>query len=1406
MTEDIYYLGIDCGSVSLKAAIMDREKKIIWKDYQKTYGRPQDVLKRTMRKLFNSLDIQALEAVVTTGSARNVIAEIMNGEAVNEITTHGLAGAFFYPEAKSIIEIGGQDSKLIILEKNSFGETVIADSAMNDICAAGTGSFLEQQAFRMGISIEELATRACGSQRPAKIAGRCSVFAKTDMIHLQQEGVPVEDLSAGLCEAVVRTYIENLVKSRKLKKQVLFQGGVALNAGMKKAFARLLALDEEEIIVPTHADIMGAIGAGLYAFRKDLHRHQEKNEILNALNKSSLSPRSSVSLPGLKDALVEEKPTQTYMIGKDIDLNGVYLGIDVGSVSAKIAVVDEGKNLVYKYYTETHGDPLTAVKKCITGLREHCGNQLDIKGVGVTGSGRNYIAQFIGADIVKDEITAQAAAAAALVPTVDTIIEIGGQDSKYIRLKNGSITDFVMNKTCAAGTGSFLAEQADRLKTRIEDFSDLALTAANPVDMGTRCTVFIESDLVHYQQNNYHKEDILAGLSYSIAKNYLEKVSGNRPMGDTIVFQGGVAFNKSVVSAFSRILDKNIIISPHHEITGALGIAYLACDERPIIKKSNFIGFNLEERIAERKNEDCDGCSNLCKLTKVKYNDHQEVVYGSICGKFEKNSSIVTQPIPDYFEKRRSLLLSYNKTSGKRRDVIGIPGMLLFHELFPLWSTFFHEIGYGIELSEPYTRQIYEKGLSKILVDTCFPIKAYYGAVENLAARGIEKIFIPYVLDMQDEGYKTKYAHNCQYVQQVPDFIRASGTKDILTFTVRMKADTGNVESAFADLGEQLGVGREDSLRAIRKAVTVQQAFVLACSDMGKQALTELKSFKKIFVLIGHPYIIHDKFFNLSLAKRLAKLGIPTIAADMLPLEEYNIQASKVDLIWKTNNRAVNAVEFIHRYNQQSSNKLLPVLMTTFGCAADSMLTPYLSDILGDNPWLEIEVDEHNSITGILTRCEAFWESTKANRTAGPVFVNAHKYDSAKRTIQDIIREDRTLYIYPVSEAFVGIKDVLENYGVRCEMIAETTPYSNMLGRKYSNEKHCRTYQVILGDYLATTMKESFKPEKSAFFTFEYAEACRLALFKSLHEIVLKERGVGDFWMFGPVVDSSVDWIKTLGFNIARDAWIALICYDYLSRYKYQIRPYEKVTGSADKAYSEALSVMRTGIKNKKIMAHFKDAMALLQKTAIVERDLVSIGVVGDAFTRVHKYGMRDLFEGIEKMGGCVMLPPSWHDFVNYGSARFSKTLWQRGKYGRSALEFGGSTALAFFKNKVDTISKEYSNMFPDQSNGWLTKHAAKYVNPDVAPVIPSMFIGKTVDFVENKHVDGLLNAYGFNCVLGKVSSACYHQLRIDNNNIPMLTFIDDGLQQTNISTRLEAFMDQARAFKSGREEPQIIV
>ena len=608
------YVGLDVGSGTAKIAILDENKNILFWRYEKTHGLPIETAEKLLslaEKEFN----QDLSGITCTGTAGKTISQILGCAFINEVMAHAKAAAYFYPQVKTIIDIGGEDSKLIFIT-HERGTPEIEDFALNTLCAAGTGSFLEQQAARLGYTIEEFSKLALKAKTIPRIAGRCTVFAKSDMIHLQQAAVPDEEIIAGLCYAIIRNLKSNLAKGKEVLPPLIFQGGVAANLGVRKAVKDVFKLKDEELIIPEHFRIMGAIGAALYGLEGKAFSEYKGSEILRVYLKERNfnPPRHPVLIP-FKSLEISEKVVRSYQ--KRVHLKQpseaeVYIGIDVGSVSTKLVAIDEKGNLLAKVYMLHHGKPLESIKKGLLELKDKLPSKVKVKGVGTTGSGRYLIGDFVGADIIRNEITAQAYGALFIDSEVDTIFEIGGQDSKYIYLDKGTISNFAMNKACAAGTGSFLQEQAVKLGIPIEKFGDIALKSDAPLKLGERCTVFMQSDLLHYQQQGLPKEDLIAGLCYAIVYNYLNKVVEDRKIGNRIFFQGAVAFNKGVVAAFEKVLGKPVIVPPHHEVTGAIGVALLAKEE--VKGETRFKGFDLAKVKYSIRTFECKGCPNQCEI------------------------------------------------------------------------------------------------------------------------------------------------------------------------------------------------------------------------------------------------------------------------------------------------------------------------------------------------------------------------------------------------------------------------------------------------------------------------------------------------------------------------------------------------------------------------------------------------------------------------------------------------------------------------------------------------------------------------------------------------------------------------------------------------------------------------
>ncbi len=886
-----------------------------------------------------------------------------------------------YPDARTVIEIGGEDSKLILLENNSEnGHSRIVDFEMNSICAAGTGSFLDQQARRIGVSIEnEFGTMALKSVNPPRIAGRCSVFAKSDMIHHQQIATPLHDIVAGLCFALARNFRSNVARSKEIRKPVVFSGGVAANTGMIRAFRETLNLTDGELIIPEHHSAMGAIGAVYYALANKLSMNhfsgvQKLEQYLTGAS------ATFVSLPPLKESNAEYKKIVDF-VKRNGSKTGVYLGLDIGSLSTNVVLIDENHKVVARRYLPTAGKPLDAIRQGLTEIYDEVGQDVIVLGAGTTGSGRYLTGDFIGADKIINEITAQATAAIDYDPTVDTIFEIGGQDSKYISIENGVVVDFEMNKVCAAGTGSFLEEQAEKLNIKIADeFGCLALSSKCPVKLGDRCTVFMESDLNSFMQKGARNENLVGGLAYSIVYNYLQKVVAERRIGNKIFFQGGVTNNKAVVAAFEQVLGKNIIIPPHFDVTGAIGAAILAKRSMKTGQTSRFKGFGVRNVSYNVSRFVCQGCTNHCEISRIKISgEEKSLYYGGRCEKYETDDrKKQSNNIPNLFLKRTEMLMDgFVEMDSWKSTSIGIPrALMVFYQQFPFWRTFFEQLGFTVVISKESDKSLVSKSIETITTETCLPVELMHGHVLDLLDKGVDYIFLPFIVNAkQSEGNKTQNC-NCPWVQTYPFMIKAALRDKIddsklltpaLHFRYFEKALLAELSEYF---NNKFGIDKAEIRRAVYAADEVQTSFEKQLVSYGKEVLESIPENCRPMVLLGRPYNTTDQHLNLALVEKLISQNVMPIPLDMLDLSTVNIFSNYRNMYWPNGQKLIAAAQLVAK-----NDKLHAVYISNFRCGPDSFIWHYVTEELKGKPFLHLEIDEHSADAGMVTRIEAFLDS-----------------------------------------------------------------------------------------------------------------------------------------------------------------------------------------------------------------------------------------------------------------------------------------------------------------------------------------------------------------------------------------------------------------------------------------------
>ena len=1002
MNANEVYLGIDVGSTTVKVVVLDRARQLLAWRYVRSRGQPRQVLLETLQTIGHEVDVTNVAGVGLSGSGGGPIADLVGGVHVNELVAQTRAIGEFHRDARTIIEIGGQDSKLLSVRwDETSGQMMLEDFAMNALCAAGTGAFLDQQAERLGIVIDtEFAQIALQSTAPARIAGRCTVFAKSDMIHLQQVGTPLADILMGVCLAMARNFTTVIGKGKRFTPPILFQGGVAFNGAVTRAFESVLRVAPGSIVVPTHHTIMAALGTAFVAMDEIASGRRPAafrgfDGLLDAMNRAETSAGSLPVLIRPRDPHEGEACLTEATAGAPVD---AWLGVDVGSVSTNVVLIDAENRVLARRYLPTAGRPLEAVREGLRMTLDVADNVV-VRGAGTTGSGRHLTGDFIGADVVRNEITAQARAAAAIDPEVDTVIEIGGQDSKFIRLLNGAVVDFTMNNACAAGTGSFLQEQADRLKIRVErEFSDLAFSSPCPSALGERCTVFMESDIVHHQQRGATVPALTAGLAYSIAENYLNRVVNSRPLGSRILFQGGVAANGAVVAAFRELTHRPIVVPPNHDVTGAIGVAMLAREAmarraaRGESTATRFRGFDLTDRRYESEVFECRACPNICEIHKIVVEGEAPVFYGARCDKFEEAGHAATvawRDIPDLFAEREAMLLDgwtepAPRQAGGRLSPrrIGLLRNLSFFDLFPFWRAFFEGLDCEVVLSSPTGPDIVKETQANAVAESCFPVKLAFGHFADGARRDVDAIVLPGVLTRENAAPGQAHNHYCPLIAATPHLLmhnrpaiaqlpkivhvslhlhnRRAGRHELQSLAERVSGASSAQVDAAIDAGFRALTAFHDRLRA-----------------RGREVLASLTDTAAAAVVVGRPYSTSDRGANLDLPYKLRRLGVLPIPMDFLPLDDVPVPERYDDMFWRAGQDILRAGAIV-----RDDPRLHALYLTNFNCGPDSFLLSYFRHTLAGKPFLELEVDDHTADAGMITRCEAFFDSLNLTRAA----------------------------------------------------------------------------------------------------------------------------------------------------------------------------------------------------------------------------------------------------------------------------------------------------------------------------------------------------------------------------------------------------------------------------------------
>ncbi len=1281
-------LGIDIGSVSLSVVRLDCSGNIL--DYHYIFHSGD--VRGKLAELQDMTDLSAVRAIACTrGRGYQYRSCHLYDPQVAVIA----AARKFHEDIRSILVVGAERFSLIKLDRSGTYQY----TNTNTSCAAGTGSFLDQQAFRLDFPGIEAFCEAALSNRSdiPEIASRCSVFAKTDLIHAQQRGYSLEGICDGLCKGLAKNIVDTLFNKESPSSPILFAGGVSRNLAVRKHLE-----EQMECRLAHHelSHLYGAIGAGLLLLDEGIPESIEPihslEEILppekdleyfhepldwQRIAYPDFSSKNQYEYVPVHSGHTDNIEVDLYVDPAENQPISTYLGIDIGSTSTKAIITDEKNIPMAGFYTYTAGKPLKAVKaifESIEELSKSKGIRFIFKGVGTTGSGRKFIGKIIGADRDFDEITAHARAAFELNPNTDTIIEIGGQDSKFTLMQDGMVTFSQMNTVCAAGTGSFIEEQAKKLGVSLSDYAEKAKGVRAPL-ASDRCTVFMERDINQLLNQGYAVNELLSTVLFSVAENYLKKVATEGSVGDHICYQGATAKNRALVAAFEQRLGKPIFVSKYCHLTGALGVALLLNDEG--IKTTGFRGLHLYHEDIPIRSETCQLCSNHCHISLATVRD-ETVAYGFLCGRDYDTKKYVKKDAGFQLLEERNKAIQRSRADKKRgRIKIGLPASLHIFEELTLWERFFSNLSIETVCSEHFAEPV-KTGKRLAGAEFCAPINAFYGHVVYLAGM-VDYIFIPVYLEAREKP-ANRERNFCYYTQ-------FSAT---LVYALKEQGIDKKCLTPFMDDPKGLApVSRKlyDSLSPVIPGLTlarIRKAYeeAILFNTAQKRKLVDL--FRNHFtpkeklsvVLLGRPYVVLSKSMNKGIPDIFSGMGVDTYFQDMIPNEDQGNGDSYLlqKVPW---HYAANILETATTVAVRKN--LYPVLITAFKCAPDSFMIEYFKKIMNEHkkPYLILQIDEHDSNVGYETRIEAALRSFR-NHASRESFT-----PSLEKTVilpHVDTRIDGKILLMPSWDSLVAPLLVanLRRIGIDARLMES----SQMTIKKSMthNTGQCLPLNIITQEFIEYIEKHKLKPENTILWMMESKLSCNLRLYPYYMKSLLESYGNG--FEKAAVYSGKLTHIE-ISYKASFNAYFAYMLGGLIRNVGCKIRPYETEKGATDKAIGKSIPILEKAFLGERSMDHaVAESMALFNAIKRKDGRRPKVGIFGDFYVRDNDIMNQDLIHAIEDAGGEVISTP----YIDYVKIIFDNVL-------RRAISRGDYLEAGIYRillNVLELVDEKYYRYF----------------------------------------------------------------------------------------------------------------
>jgi len=1231
----VLYVGLDVGSTTAKVAVLDKDYNLIFSKYQRHY---LDI-KKTIYSLLQETYSKFREAdvcVTVTGSSGISVSNWLGLPFIQEVIAGTKAVEKFIPETDVSIELGGEDAKITYFKGS-------VEQRMNGTCAGGTGAFIDQMATLLQTDAAGLNELAKNYNTIYPIAARCGVFAKTDIQPLLNEGAAKEDIAASIFQSIVNQTISGLACGKPIRGNVAFLGGpLYYLSELRKRFIETLKLSDDQVIFPENSQLFVAIGAATASMDADAMPIRQLIERAEALEDAQSFEIERLR-PLFKDenelVAFRERHSKSRVKTKALETfqGKCYLGLDAGSTTTKAVLIDEEGAILYSYYGSNAGSPLKSVVAVLKDIYSHLPHGAEIANSTVTGYGEGLIKSALCVDIGEIETVAHYKAADSFLPGVEFVLDIGGQDMKSMRIKDGVISSVMLNEACSSGCGSFIETFAHSLNMTVKEFANQALMAENPVDLGSRCTVFMNSRVKQAQKEGAAVGDISAGLSYSVIKNALFKVIKIRnpeEFGKKIVVQGGTFHNDAVLRCFELISGREAVRPDIAGLMGAYGAALIARERYVDGHKSTLIRpEDLKNFDAQTIMKRCGLCANNCQLTINKFNDGREFVSGNRCdrGAGLENKS---EDIPNLFDYKYKRLFDYKPLSEKeaKRGSVGIPRVLNIYENYPFWFTFFTQLGFRVELSPRSSDKVYEMGIETISSESvCYPAKLVHGHIMSLVKRGVKFIFYPCVPHERKEDKGANNNYNCpivtsysEVIKNNMDVLKENNIKFMNPFLPyndkqRLK------KRLFSELSE-FDISMGEISDAVEAAWAEDEKFKKDIRQKGEEVLEYLeRTGKRGIVLAGRPYHV-DPEINHGIPGIITANGMAVLTEDSIAhLGEVERPLRVVDQ-WMYHTRLYKAASFV-----KTRKDIELVQLTSFGCGLDAVTSDQVEEILesGGKIYTLLKIDEGKNLGAARIRIRSLKAAVEEREKRGYVLQKGSSAIS-RIVFTKEMRKNHTILSPQMSPIhFQFIEEAFRAAGYNIEVLPSVDAEAVNEGLKYVNNDACYPSIIVVGQMIEALKSGKYDPENTSLIITQTGGGCRATNYIGFIRKALKDAGFHKV----PVISlSALGLEKNPGFVITPElinkSMMALIYGDLLMKVLYRVRPYERIIGSANTLYEKWVEKCKESVIDGKHSTFRKNINEIVEDFDNIELSNVAkprVGLVGEILVKYHPTANNDI-------------------------------------------------------------------------------------------------------------------------------------------------------------------------------------